>query len=174
VDRLIGSDNAERERTRRNLGLAQEQWRDYQARLGHDFAHGVYLEALTALRHQLEAALSETPSPDVPPTDELVAQFTALRQAHTVEAMPERPSGRRDMSLEEAVTTRMLRGREKPAPPDPDCDGEVAGATPLTPALTPATTADVEVVNAPMPRPRRLVPSHHQRGAADERQLCLW
>jgi hypothetical protein len=174
VEKLIGRDDAERERTRRDLGLAQGQLRDYQARLGVRFAPGEYLEALTVLRRQLEAALSETPNPDVPSTDELVARFKALRQAHTADAAPERTSERRAASLEEAVTTRILRGRERQAPPYSDGDRGVAGATPLEPPLTPATTADVGVVNAPMPRPGRSTPSHRRRAAADERQLCLW
>ncbi len=174
MEKLIGSYDAERERTLRDLGLAQGQLRDYQARLGVSFAPGEYLEALTVLRRQLEAALSETPNPDLPSTDELVARFKALRQAHTAEAAPERTSERRAASLEEAVTTRILRGRERQAPPYPDGDSGVAGATPLEPPLTPATTADVGVVNAPMPRPGRSTPSHRRRAAADERQLCLW
>jgi hypothetical protein len=174
VDRLIGSDDAERERTLRDLALAQGQLRDYQARFGISFAQGEYLEALTVLRRQLEAALSETPSPDVPSTGELVARFTVLRQAHTVDAAPERTSERRAASLEEAVTTRILRGRERQVPPHPVGDGGVAGATPLAPPLTPATAGDMAVINAPVPQPRPSVPSHRRRTGADARQLCLW
>lgn len=162
MDRLIEGYEAERERIRRDLALAQGQRRDYQARLGGGFAPAEYLEALTALRRQLEAALSETLSPDVPSTDALIARFTVLRQAHTVDAAPERTSERRATGLEEAVTPRILRSRE------------VAGTTPLASSPTPVTTADVGVVKAPMPHPRRPAPSHRRRAAADERQLCLW
>jgi N12 class adenine-specific DNA methylase len=174
VDRLIEGYEAERERIRHDLALAQGQLRDYQARLGGGFAHEAYLEALILLRRQLEAALSETPSPDVPSTDELVARFTALRQAHTVDAAPEWASGHRAASLEEAVTTRILRGREGQEPPHPAGDLGVAPATPPEPPLTPAATGDVAVINAPVPRPRPSAPSPRRRTGADARQLCLW
>jgi N12 class adenine-specific DNA methylase len=174
VDRLIGSDDAERERTRRDLALAQGQLRDYQARIGRGFAQGAYLEELTALRCQLESALSERLTEGLPPTEALVQRFTALRQAHTVDAAPERTSERRAASLEEAVTTRILRGRERQERPYTADDLGVVGATPLGPPVVPATTADVGLINVPMPQPRRSTPSHRRRVAADERQLRLW
>jgi hypothetical protein len=174
VDRLIDGYNAERERTLRELQLAQGQLRDYQARLGSPFTQAAHLEALTALRRQLASALSDTPDAAGPPTEELVARFKALRAAHTAEASPERSRERKGASLEEAVTTRILRGKERQAPPHPAGDGGVAGATPLAPPLTPATTGDVAVINAPVPRPGTSAPSHRRRAAADERQLCLW
>jgi hypothetical protein len=174
VDKLIGGYEAERDRALRDLELAQGQLRDYQARLGGPFAQAEYLEALTVLRHQLEAALSETPAAGLPPTEGLVQRFKALRQAHTVDATPERTSERRAASLEEAVTTRILRGRAGQERPHTAGDRGGAGATPLEPPVAPATTADVGVINAPVPRPKRPAPSHRRRAAADERQLCLW
>ena len=60
VERVMGSYEAEREKTTRDLDIAQGQQRDYQARLGGGFAHEPYLEELTGLRNQLEAALSGT------------------------------------------------------------------------------------------------------------------
>ena len=174
VDKLIGGYEAERDRTLRDLELAQGQLRDYQARLGGPFAQAEYLEALTVLRRQLEAALSETPAAGLPPTEALVQRFKALRQAHTVDAAPERTSERQAASLEEAVTTRILRGRAGQERPHTAGDLGVAGATPPEPPVAPATTADVGVINAPVPRPRRPAPSHRRRAAADERQLCLW
>ena len=53
VERVIGSYEAEREKTTRDLDIAQGQFRDYEARLGAGFAHEAYLEELTGLRHQL-------------------------------------------------------------------------------------------------------------------------
>ena len=144
-------------------------WRDEDCK-----AQAAHLEALTALRRQLASALSDTPDAAGPPTEELVAQFKALRAAHTAEASPERSSERKGASLEAAVTTRILRGKERQAPPHPAGDGEEAGSTPLAPPLTPATTGDVAVINAPVPRPGTSAPSHRRRAAADERQLCLW
>ena len=58
VERLIGSYEAEREKSRRDLDIAQNQQRDNEARLGGTFAHTAYLEELTGLRDSLEAALS--------------------------------------------------------------------------------------------------------------------
>jgi hypothetical protein len=174
VERLMGGYEAERGRAVRDLRIAQDQWRDYQARNGGRFAHGEYLHELIALRRQLEAVLSEQPSPGLPPKEALVQRFKALRQAHTIDAAPQRTSGHRAASLEEAVTTRILRGRGGQEPPHPAGDLGVTGATPLEPPLAPATTADVGAINAPMPRPRRPAPSRRRRAAADERQLRLW
>jgi hypothetical protein len=174
VDKLIGSYEAERERTLRDLRLAQGQWRDYQARLGGPFTQAEYLEALTALRRQLEAVLSETPAAGLPPTKALAQRFKALCQAHTVDAAPERTSERQAASLEEAVTTRILRGRAGQERLHTAGDLGVVGATPLEPPVALATTADVGLVNAPAPRPKRPAPSHRRRAAADARQLRLW
>ena len=62
-----------------------------------------------ALRDQLERALSDKPGEA--DQEEIVAQIKALRDAHTVEAAPERTK-RQAASIEEAVTTRIMRGRE--------------------------------------------------------------
>src|SRR5262249_6308390 len=58
VERLLGSAEAERDKAARDLTIAQGQLRDYEARLGTAFAHAGYLAELTALRNQLETALS--------------------------------------------------------------------------------------------------------------------
>ena len=64
------------------------------------------------MRDQLERALSDKPGEA--DQGEIVARIKALRDAHTVEAAPERTK-RQAASIEEAVTTRIMRGRE-PAP----------------------------------------------------------
>ena len=61
------------------------------------------------MRDQLERALSDKPGEA--DQGEIVAQIKALREAHTVEAAPERTK-RQAASIEEAVTTRIMRGRE--------------------------------------------------------------
>jgi hypothetical protein len=60
VERLIGSYDAQCATARKNLAIAQDQLRDYQARLGASFPHDTYLMELTGLRDQLKAALSIT------------------------------------------------------------------------------------------------------------------
>ena len=94
VERLIGSAEAERDKATRDLAIAQGQLRDYEARLGAGFAHAAYLEELTTLRNQLEAALSRTAQEaaeaSLPTVGALVARLKALHAAHTLDAAPER------------------------------------------------------------------------------------
>ena len=137
VERLIGSAEAERDKARRDLEIAQGQRRDYEARLGAVFAHAAYLEALTDLRNQLEAALSR-PAQDgaeeaLPPVGVLVERLKALHAAHTLDAVPERAAPRRTATVEEAITTRIRQREQAEVAPSR------AGASPPTPASLPAT-----------------------------------
>ena len=124
VERLIGSAAAERDKARRDLEIAQGQLRDYEARLGAGFAHAAYLEALTALRTQLEAALSSTTHEEaegsLPTVGDLVERLKALHAAHTVEAAPERSAPRRTATVEEAITTRIRQREQAETAPQPD------------------------------------------------------
>ena len=124
VERLIGSAAAERDKARRDLEIAQGQLRDYEARLGAGFAHATYLEALTGLRTQLEAALSSTTHEEaegsLPTVGDLVERLKALHAAHTVEAAPERSAPRRTATVEEAITTRIRQREQAEAAPQPD------------------------------------------------------
>jgi hypothetical protein len=159
VERLISSYPAEREKTVRDLGIAQSQQRDYEARLGAPFAHTGYHDELTGLRNQLEAALSR-PTPDgtassLPSVGTLVERLTALHAAHTLEAAPERSAARRTATVEEAITTR-IRQREQTealaAPADPP--SPAASATPA-----PAPAAAPESPTAPLPAPAPAPPA---------------
>src|SRR5271157_1194648 len=58
LERLAGGYGSECDRVQRDLGIAEAQLRDYQARLGKPFVHDAYLSELTALRDQLKAGLS--------------------------------------------------------------------------------------------------------------------
>jgi hypothetical protein len=49
VERTVGGYEGEREKTQRDLTIAQGQLSDYEARLGGTFAHAAYLEELTHL-----------------------------------------------------------------------------------------------------------------------------
>jgi hypothetical protein len=144
VERLIGSAAAERDKTARDLAIAQGQRRDYEARLGTAFAHTAYLEALTALRNQLEAALYRTAQDrgeaSLPPMGELVERIKALQAAHTLDATLERPAPRPTATVAEAITTRIRQREQAEATPQPD--DEPSPATPPTPALMPATTPE--------------------------------
>ena len=90
VERLISTAASERDKAARDLSIAQGQLCDYAARLGTGFAHAAYLEALTGLRHQLEAALSSTAPEGVeawlPTVGALVERLKALKAAHTLDA----------------------------------------------------------------------------------------
>jgi hypothetical protein len=115
AERLANAYGPECDRVRQDLGIAESQLRDYQARLGKPFLHDTYLSELTTLRDQLKAGLSGTvaepgtePQPDV---SELAERIKALKAAHTIEATPGR-AGKRHSSAEEPVTTRIRRRKE--------------------------------------------------------------
>jgi hypothetical protein len=143
VERLLGSATLERDKTNRDLEIAQGQLRDYEARLGAGFAHTAYLEALTALRTQLEAALSSTTHDDaegsLPTVGDLVERLKALHAAHTVEAAPERSAPRRTATIEEPITTRIRQRAQaevaaQPEAPTPSAPQPVTTPPPTTPA----------------------------------------
>ena len=99
VERLAGGYGSECDRIRQDLGIAEAQLRDYQARLGKPFPHDAYLAELTALRDQLKAGLSgaapEPGSEPEPSVAELAEQIKALqgskhRRGH---ARARRPDG---------------------------------------------------------------------------------
>jgi N12 class adenine-specific DNA methylase len=114
LERLAKGYGVECATVRQDLGVAQAQLRDYQARLDSPFAHDSYLSKLTSLRDRLKAGLSGvTPEPGTEPINvsEIAEQIKALKAAHTIEAMPER-AGKRSISAEEPVTARILRRAE--------------------------------------------------------------
>jgi hypothetical protein len=141
VERLIGSYATEREKTVRDLGIAQGQRRDYEARLGAAFAHTGYLDELTGLRNQLEAALSSNAQQvsDAPLADveAIVERIKALKATHTLEAAPERTAPRSATTVEEAITTRIRQREQTEAAPQPEAVPEPV--SPATHAPQPAT-----------------------------------
>jgi hypothetical protein len=163
VERLIGSAEAERDKARRDLAIAQDQLRDYEARLSAAFAHAGYLAALTDLRNQLEAALSR-PAQDgaeasLPPVGALVERLKALHAAHTLEAAPERAAPRRTVTVEEAITTRIRQREQAETAPQPA--DTPAPVSPPTPAPQPATApeppaAPAQARPAPWTTPQQL------------------
>jgi hypothetical protein len=110
LDRLAGGYEAQLATARKDLGIAQGQLRDYQARLGQPFAHDAYLAELTHLRDELKAVLSGlVPEPEHPPAGEIAERIRTLKASHTVEATPVRESKRSTQAAEEPVTTRIRK-----------------------------------------------------------------
>ena len=159
VDRIIGSASTEREKIVRDLGIAQGQMRDYEVRLGAPFVHTGYVDELTILRHQLEAALSSTAQQvsDVPLADVMgIAEcIKTLKASHTLEAAPARTAPRPQATVEEAITTRIRQRREDEPPPQLE-------TTP--PPVAPETTAPLPP-NAPEPPPSLFQDKGERRSA---------
>jgi hypothetical protein len=157
VARLVDGYEGERARSAKDLEISRGQLRDYQGRVGGAFQHGAYLEELHGLRDQLERSLSDKPG-EVD-QEEIVARIKALREAHTVEAAPERTK-RQAASIEEAVTTRILRGREmEPAKVEKPKQIEMPGA---------------EIMTFKKPGMSKPKPTHRQKVEGDKRQLSLF
>ena len=71
-------------------GIAEQQLRDYQARLGKPFTHDAYMSEMAALRDALKGQLSgkqdDSKPQEGPTTGELAAQIKALKAANTIES----------------------------------------------------------------------------------------
>jgi hypothetical protein len=115
LERLAGGYASEGARVRQDFAIAENQLRDYRARLGQPFPHDGYLSELTTLRDQLKIGLSgATPEPGAEPgltVSELADRIKALKAAHTIEATPQR-TGQRRSTAEEPVTARIRRHTE--------------------------------------------------------------
>ena len=115
LERLADGYGSECDRVQRDLGIAQSQLRDYQARLGKPFPHDAYLAELTTLRDQLKAGLSgaaqEPGKQEGPSVSELSEQIKALKAANTIEAAPQRDR-QKQSSAEEPITARIRRRTE--------------------------------------------------------------
>jgi hypothetical protein len=141
VERLLSTAASERDKAIRDLTIAQGQLRDYETHLGAGFAHAAYLEELTGLRHQLEAALSHTAQEaaerSLPTVGALVERLKALKAAHTLDAAPLRSAPRRTATVEEAITTRIRQREQAEAALQPEA--VPAPGSPAQPAPQPAT-----------------------------------
>jgi hypothetical protein len=110
LDRLVGGYEAQVATTRKDLGIAEGQLRDYQARLGRPFTHDAYLAELTQLRDELKAVLSGSgPEPEHPPAVEIAERIQVLKASHSVETPPVRGGKQSAQAAEEPVTTRIRK-----------------------------------------------------------------
>ena len=117
VERLARGYGSECDRVRQDLGIAETQLRDYEARIGQPFAHAGYMEQLASLRDQLKAGLSGgEPQEGAPTVAELATRIKELQASNSVETAPER-TGTRRVSAEEPVTARIKRRAEAGAGP---------------------------------------------------------
>jgi hypothetical protein len=172
LDRLAGGYDAQAATARKDLAIAEGQRRDYQARIGHPFAHDAYQAELTQLRDQLKAGLSATPEPGsnpLPPAAELADRIKALKSAHTIEPAPQRQQPRSSSTAEEPVTARIRRRIDPPAAAEPPAE---IPASPAEPSSPPVTAALVEPVLLPLGPARPQAP-YRDRVARDGRRKAL-
>lgn len=140
VERILDAYEAECVRAQRDLTIAQQQWRDYEARIGRGFPHDRYVAELTELRDRLKAALAN-PTQESRAIPALAERMTELRASQSIEAAPERPTPRVTVAAAESVTTRLLHSvQETPTP------------APAEQLLAPVTTTE------PLPLPAPAVP----------------
>jgi hypothetical protein len=107
LERLANSYDYACRSNRAEIGVKQGQLKDFEARLGKPFAHTAYKDELEGLRDQLRLGLSEHPPEGLPPVAELAEKIKALREANTVEAVPERTGARKAVRAERSVTARI-------------------------------------------------------------------
>ena len=112
VERLANGYNADCDRARQDLSIAEAQLRDFKAKIGKPFLLEGYLTELATLRDQLKNALSGAPKEGEPTSAELAEKIKTLRAGQTVEAAPQR-TGKRQSSAETPVTTRIRRKTEE-------------------------------------------------------------
>jgi len=129
LERLADGYGSECERVQRDLGIAQSQLRDYQARLGKPFSHDAYLAELTTLRDQIKAGLSgaaqEPGKQEGPSVPELSERIKAIQAANTIDAAPQRDRYK-PSSAEEPITSRIRRRTEAVPASDPIAEFDFA------------------------------------------------
>lgn len=145
VERLANAYGTDITRVRQDLGIAESQLRDYQARLGQPFPHDAYLSELTSLRDQLKAGLAATAQvkgdEDKPSPAELAERIKSLKAAHTIEATPQR-SQQKASSAEEPITARIRRRTQAASTSGPTTDSDTS-PSPAGASLPPDSTPQV-------------------------------
>jgi hypothetical protein len=183
LERLVSGYEAERDTTAREVSIAQGQQRDYEARLGAGFAHAGYLEELTTLRNQLEAALSsntqQVSEEPLAAVGNIVQRIKTLQAAHTLEVAPARTAPRHTATVEEAITTRIRRREQTEPAPQPEM--APPPVLPVTPAPLPLSAPEpaARLFHDEGERPSPATPAHPPRRMRPKhrcapRQLSLW
>jgi hypothetical protein len=154
LERLAGGYASEWIRVRQNLGIAESQLRDYQARLGKPFLHDAYLAELINLCDQLKAGRSgakpEPGSEAGPAVSELAERIKA---PHSIEAAPQRVR-QKHSSAEEPVTARIRRRTERNPASDsvtasdaaPEAEGILAPGSTLNSSPDPGGTFQERII----------------------------
>jgi hypothetical protein len=156
LERLAGGYGSECDRVQRDLGIAQSQLRDYEARLGKPFPHDAYLAELTTLRDQLKASLcgatQEPGKKEGPSISELSEQIKAIKAVNTIEAAPQRDR-QKHSSAEEPITARIRRRTEGLSASDPMTESDVAAEQE---SLNLAESTQISAVDTPKSFQERL------------------
>ena len=114
LERLASGYGSECVRVRRDLSVAEGQFRDFEARLGKPYPHEDYQSELTARRDQLKTGLSDTRESaqlDGPSVAELSEKIKVLKAANTIEAAPQRER-QKNSTAEEPIALKIRRRQE--------------------------------------------------------------
>ncbi|HVX09894.1 MAG TPA: DEAD/DEAH box helicase family protein [Pirellulales bacterium] len=177
IERLIGSFEKRLADTKDDLSLAENQYRDYESRIGVVFAHEEYFSQLTELRNRLKGVLSGAQQNEgdepLPKSHELAEQIKSLKAANTIEA-PAQRSESRTLAAVEPVTTRIRRRMPKLPESEPvaeEAPSEAALAETTPPAIPPAAQPEPARPVFTTPQYRDFVrrPKKH-----DARQLSMF
>ncbi len=152
LERLADGYGSEIAHVKEDLGVAQGQERDYQSRVGTEFAHGEYLRQLTDLRDALRLGLSEKPPEGGDPVAVLAEKIKALRAGNAVEAAPVRAGSRKATRAETPVTTRIRKRAEEVVEPV----AEIILPTPMAPEIKPP------VISIPEYQPIKLMNGYRE------------
>jgi hypothetical protein len=169
LERLSASYEDELASVRRDLGVAQGQLIDHEARIDRPFSHEQYVRELTDLRDRLKNALSEKPGEAgiEPPlaTQELADRIRALKATHQTAEAVALPRVGKQSTAERPVTARIRERHELPEPGSgpsekeevPDVDNTVPSPALQLPDVVVAETAPLDPRERPAPR-KLLVP----------------
>jgi hypothetical protein len=181
VERILDSYDAQCDRTRHDLTIAQTQLREYEARIGTAFLHDAYVTELTDLRDRLKAALAN-PAEHGAEIPALTERLTTLTASQTIEAAPERHAPRASATAAEPVTTRMReaikQAREQESNATPLVPVAVTASSSAPVPVTPFTATQPSLFDAPLshrdtPKPVRRQPGSRSTPAPTG-QLRLW
>lgn len=155
--------------------MAEGQLRDYEGRIGSEFAHSRYMGQLADLRDRLKLGLSEKPPEGGESVPELAERIKALREENAVEAAPERTGARKKVAGETPVTVRIRARRgevvisEVPSPESSQSNGLIAEIAVEVPYPPPETVIALPETVKPAGGYRKQVAARRQGGEAQMR-----